>query len=283
MPKKKIETPKNGDEKPTKILVQPRKPGEWMQMLKAAEKDHFRRLQVTIQIREWLMAGKPAQLDAAKAMLKARGLEDQIEAVPIDDPNARAAEAEKVQDEGLCEFFRREGKPGIWMPTNNLKAMLKENWSVLGYNMEARGSRGGIREGVFVYSIHPEGTPNVEKDWIYLGEEPAGVHTAVSHSVGPSGPVSAIKRHEYIVRPRLTFEIAIERGNVMEKLPDEAMARTLFHAQEHGLGACRSQGYGRFDVLDIVEIDAPNVSEEKKTADGANKPATQGVAPRAEA
>ena len=33
---------------------------------------------------------------------------------------------------------------------NNLKAMLKENWSVLGLRVEVRGSRGALAEGLFV-------------------------------------------------------------------------------------------------------------------------------------
>jgi len=260
MPKKKLaeagtETESDGVRKLT--VVRRKEPFDWGGALKKAQEEHWRRLVVTIQVREWLMAGKPASLDAAKAMLKARGLEDAIEAVDISDPEKLKAAAEEVQDEGLCEFSRREGKSGIWFPTNNIKAGLKENWSVLGYRVEHRGSRGALAEGVFVFSVQPPDAPTAERDWIALGAGPDGVHTAVTHSIGPRGPISSIKRHEYLVRPRLVFEVAIAHA-VAEKLPDEAFADMLVHMGEHGVGACRSQGYGRFDIVAIEEkIDEP--------------------------
>jgi len=253
--------------------VRPKTRGQWMALVKAKEANHWRKLHVTIQMRDKLMAGKPAQLDAGIAMLKARGLQAAIEAVDIEDPNALAAAAATTVNEGLCEFHRREGRPGLWLPTNNIKAMIKENWSVLGYRNEIRGSRGRLAEGLFVYSVPQAGDDPVERDWLLVGAAPDGVamvdltkdaegkplpkgkqFTAVSHTTGPSGPVSAIKRHEYVEGTSLTFEIAIARKNVMEGLDDGALADVLVHAAEHGLGACRSQGFGRFQIKDIVEL-----------------------------
>ncbi len=225
---------------------------DWATLLNEVKTDHWRNLNVTIQLREWLLAGKPAKLDAANAMIKARGLEDVLEArrALITEPADRAELAEEVQDEGLCEFHRREGMPGLWMPANNVKAGLKENWSVLGYRVAHRGSRGALAEGVFV-TAGVEGS--AEADWIFVGasEQPA-IYTAVAHTTGPRGPVSSIKRHEYVVRPRLWFTIHVARA-IAGKLPDEAIARTLYHFGEHGLGACRSQGFGRFDVQSVEE------------------------------
>jgi hypothetical protein len=233
---------------------------QWMELMADVQRDHWRTLRVTIQVRDRLMAGKPARLDAANAMIKARGLEDVIEArlEAITDPSERAKLADQVQDEGLCEFHRREGKTGIWMPTNNVKAGLKENWSVLGLRVEHRGSRGALAEGVFVYS--PPSAPDeaqAERDWVFLGSRPHDIYLSVSHTTGPTGPVSSIKRNEFVVRPRLTFDIAIAQA-IAQKLPDDGLARTLYHFGEHGLGACRSQGFGRFDVIGIEEIDTAN-------------------------
>ena len=280
MAKKKADTTEVEATKPQKVLIQPKKPGEWMQLIKKAADTGYRRLRIVIQFREKLMAGKPAKLDAAEAMLKARGLEDQIKAVPIDDPNVRAeVAAEVVSDEGKCEFHRRDGKPGLWMPTNNVKACLKENWSVLGFRNEIRGSRQDLAEGVFVVSDFTI-EDKAEYNWLYLGSDEqlnndatGGILTAVSHSVGPKGPVSSIKRHEYLVRPKLQFDVLIakrlyEKRKPGETLPDEKLAETWAHAQLHGLGACRSQGYGTFDVLSVEELgdtdfDASDVQKEQ--------------------
>lgn len=247
----------------------------WGALLKKVEGEHWRKLRVTIRFREKLHAGKPAQLDAAQAMLKARGLEAAIEAVDVEDPEKLEAAAGKVVNEGLCEFHRREGKPGLWFPTNNIKAMMKENWGVLGYRMDARpasakgrgkkgeepgaadaegsgkaikGSRGALAEGCFIVSCDPE-----DRDYIHVGDTPDGIDTSVSHTMGPSGPQSSIKRNEYILGLEFSFEMWISRA-VQAKFPDESIADTLYHAGEHGLGANRSQGRGRFDVVSVEDI-----------------------------
>lgn len=225
----------------------------WDSLVKQVRADHWRTLRIEIQIRDAIWAGKPKSLDAAKAMLKARDLEDQIEAVPIDNPEARAEAGQQAIDEGLCEFHRRDGKPGCWYPTNHIKAMLKENWSVLGFRVEHRGSRGALAEGCFVHSVIAAGEPEAEHDWLYLGPEPDDIQTVVTHTDGPRGRISAIKRHEIILQPRLKFDIVIANA-IADKLPDDAWARTFVHACEHGLGACRSQGHGRFDLISIEDM-----------------------------
>ena len=258
---------------PKRTIIRAKSTTEWSRLLKKAEEGAWRKLRVIIQLREWLMAGKPASLDAANAMLKARGLEDQMEAVAdIVDPDERAKAAERIAtDEGLCEFSRRQGRPGIWMPSNNIKAMLKENWSVLGLRQKVRGSRGALAEGLFVWGVapsHVDANDPVEREWVYLGQEPTGVHTAVSHSIGPSGPVHAIKRHEYVDKARIEFDVIIASANsVNEKISDDELAATLVHASEHGLGACRSQGFGRFHIVSVEEIDAADVENPQDSED----------------
>jgi hypothetical protein len=238
---------------------------DWDSLKAKVEAEHWKKLLITFKLRDKLHAGKPAQLDAAKAMLAARGLGDLVDAREQERP--AEDRAEEVVDEGLCEFHRREGKPGVWWPSNNLKACIKENWSVLGYRMDARprgarkseaageeggkklqGSRGAIHEGLFVVSTDPE-----DRDWLRLGDEPAGIDQSVAHTIGPKGPRSSIKRNEYVQGTTLTCEVWIARA-VSLKLPDESFADMLLHAQEHGIGANRSQGIGKFDVVSVKEI-----------------------------
>lgn len=273
---KKSDTDPNTSETPVpkRTIIRAKSPMEWGKLLKKADETHWRKLRVTIQVNDMLLAGKPANLDAAQAMLKARGLEDfMATSETVTDPVEKAAMAEKVSvNEGLCEFSRREGKPGIWMPSNNIKAGLKENWSVLGLRMKVRGSRGALAEGLFVAGVDdpsPEG-----RDWIYLGEKPDGVHTAVAHTVGASGPVSSIKRHEFVMRPKITFEVWIASvDNIQEKISDDELASTILHMSVHGVGACRSQGFGKFTPVSVEEV--PNVDDD---ADQHDRPAIRAVA-----
>ncbi len=242
---------------PKRVIVRAKTAFAWDALLRTAKDHAWRRLRVVIKIRERLLAGKPASLDAATAMLNARGLGDFVAlAEDIIDPVERAAAAASIaKDEGLCEFVRREGHPGIWIPSNNVKAGLKENWSVLGLRVEVRGSRGALAEGLFVAGEE-------HSDWIRVGDAPTAIYTGLAHTTGASGPVSSIKRHEYVQAPTLTFIIMIANAkSVAEKISDDELARTMVHFGEHGVGACRSAGFGRFDIVSIEEmagVDSPD-------------------------
>ncbi len=111
-----------------------------------------------------------------------------------------------------------------------------------------RGSRGAIAEALFICSADPH-----DPDWIYLGEKADGIDTSVSHIIGPQGARAAIKRNEYLLAPKLAFELWIARA-IEQKIPDESLADTILHAQEHGIGANRSQGTGKFDVVRFEEL-----------------------------
>jgi hypothetical protein len=269
-PKKTTKPVAEKEEKPKRAIIRVKTPHDWGALIQKSRDKHWRRLEVTLQLREWLVAGKPKSLDAANAMLKARGLEEHIEAVAeIEDPEVKAQAIERVRtDEGLCEFSRRPGKPGLWLPANNIKAGFKENWSVLGKMNDVRGSRKAIAEGVFIFCANSWATPPEDRDWIYLGAETAlGINdgnpffTAVSHSVGPKGPVSSIKRHEFVVRPLIAFDMYVAQyAAVEEKLSDDDIADALVHFCEHGLGACRSQGYGKFDLVQVRELESTSTT-----------------------
>lgn len=260
MAKKKTtdtENTETGEKKeiPKRTIVRAKSAFDWQGLVAKAHEQHWRKLRVTIQIRERILAGKPAAFDAASAMLKARGLEDFVAtAEDIADPVEREKHAERVAKyEGLCEFVRREGKPGVWIPSNNVKAGLKENWGVLGLRMQVRGSRGALAEGLFVNGVDGQNTE--DRDWVKVGDDITGVMESVAHTVGPSGPVSSIKRNEYVVRPKIAFEIMIANANaVADKISDDELAQTLVHFGEHGLGACRSQGHGKFDIVSVEEV-----------------------------
>lgn len=247
------------DAKPKRVIIRAKTPFAWNALIKTARDNAWRKLKFVIQIHDKYLAGKPKSLDAANAMLKARGLDEfAATAEDITDPTERAAAAATVaKDEGLCEFVRRNGHSGLWIPSNNIKAGFKENWSVLGLRMEVRGSRGALAEGVFVQG---EGT-GIDADWIRISDknEPDGTHVAVAHTTGPSGPVSSIKRHEYVQSPMITFYMIIANAkNVADKISDDELARTLVHYGEHGAGACRSQGFGKFSIVSVEELEGQN-------------------------
>jgi hypothetical protein len=249
------------------VTIKAMKPVDWMKLIHDVESSYWFSYRVKIQIRGWILAGKPMALDAARAMIEAQAKKLKIEPTveAIYEQNAAAKTdlekeemLEDVKDEGICEFHRRPDHPGIWLPSNNVKAGLKENWTAVGYTKAKVGSRSRLAETTFVRSVPPAGSSPVEWDWISLGDAPhPELHTAIAYIKGPQGPVTAIKRHEYVVNPIIEFDIVMSERAVKE-LPAKMLAGTLVHFSEHGLGACRSQGYGKFDILDMRGLGETN-------------------------
>jgi len=256
------ETPE--DKAGTIVSIKAKKKINWMELLAKEEEDHWHKLRVTIKIREWILAGKPMNIDAARIMIEAKAkkmkIEPTVEAIREQLASQSSAEdkekqIEEFKDEGICEFHRRPDRAGIWIPANNIKAGLKENWTACGFAKKKPGSRSRLAELTFVWGMPQKEGAAVEHDWVYLGDAPhEKLHVAVAHTTGPNGPVSSIKRHEYCIEPTITFDIVMAE-RAFKELPPEMLARTLNHFKEHGLGACRSQGYGKFDILDMTYLD----------------------------
>lgn len=146
------------------------------------------------------------------------------------------------------------GEQGLYLESRTVKAMLKESVNILyPYGSGKWGSRkttdrktgeekdtGGkgaksfIAERVFV-----------SPDKLYLGRaEPDGVEMFIGHVTGPKGPQSTLTYHEYVEGAAIDLSVMVLRDEVRAEYWPEIWV----HAQENGLGALRSQGFGRFDI-----------------------------------
>lgn len=142
---------------------------------------------------------------------------------------------------------------GLYLEARHVKAMLKESVNILfdgdkwgqrqkrskdakpGDMTGGKGPKAFVAERVFV-----------NPDRIYLGAaEPSGVDMLIGHIEEWNGNTrSTLTYHEYVERPTIRFEVMVARDSV----PHEAWPLIWQHAQENGLGAVRSQSYGRFDI-----------------------------------
>ena len=98
----------------------------------------------------------------------------------------------------------------------------------------------------------------VTPEHISLGRmEPDGVELVIGHIVGPHGPRSTLGYHEYVNRAILDFDVLVARDSIQE----EWWVDLWVHMEENGIGALRSQGYGKFDLLKWEKVnltaDAP--------------------------
>lgn len=146
------------------------------------------------------------------------------------------------------------GDQGLYLESRTVKAMLKESVNILYPSGAVKWGRyqktnqktkdvsevGGkapksyIAERVFI-----------SPDRIWMGRnDPDGVEMFIGHVMGRQGPQSTLTYHEYVEGVVVDLHIMVLRDEVDPKFWPEIWV----HAQENGLGALRSQGFGRFDI-----------------------------------
>lgn len=153
--------------------------------------------------------------------------------------------AEKIAKKSNTSMFKRD-EHGLYVEQRALKACLKENAAIVYPGSVMAGSRAtrwpptgksprsALAEWVFI-----------EPDHISLGvQEPTGVDLSIGHITGPQGPRSTLDYYEYVERATIEAEIMV----LQDRVPADAWPYIWREAEENGLGAKRSQGFGRFWV-----------------------------------
>jgi hypothetical protein len=136
--------------------------------------------------------------------------------------------------------FKCEPQHGLYVEGRQIKAMLKESTNIVfageRWGPTRKAARSFFAERVFV-----------DPDRVSLGvAEPSGVETVIGHISGPTGPRSTLSNYEYVVEPVIAFRVLVLRDCIAA----EQWRDIWCLAQENGLGTLRSQGYGRFDVIE---------------------------------
>jgi hypothetical protein len=170
-------------------------------------------------------------------------------AVGATDPSLAEKVIEEVVADPLAEVgsscFKRD-ESGLYIEDRQVKALLKESATMLGYTLRNNPGRQFFQHGLFV-----------DPPRMHLGKhEPDGVERLFGTVMTPQGPRSIVRNMDYVERPVIEFQI---KGLMSDKkkegsacpLTDDQLAIMLSHAQANGLGACRSQGFGKFTVLEF--------------------------------
>lgn len=162
--------------------------------------------------------------------------------------------------------FKRNNDVGLYIEGRIVKAMLRECINIL-YAGEAWGR---TRKGPKAYAAE---RVFVVEDVIPLGRSEAdGTDITFGHVTGPQGPRSTVGYHDYCDQPEITFHIMSQRpqesrGKRRKAEADndpeatgegcirpEEWAAIWSQGQEIGLGAQRSMGAGRFDIIEWTEV-----------------------------
>jgi hypothetical protein len=133
--------------------------------------------------------------------------------------------------------FKRD-EHGLYIEDRQVKAMLKESTNILfageRWGKTKKGPRSFVAERIYV-----------RPGRIHLNtNEPDGIELVVGHVSDKMGKRSTLTYHEYVERPVISFDLEVLR----DEITLEQWAELWTHAERNGLGALRSQSYGRFDV-----------------------------------
>ena len=201
------------------------------------EKEMWIRYSVKLQVRDKLIGGYPKNPEAEEAMLRARGLEDLIpkRPDPVDMTDEERTAAKEAGINKSWTGFKANGN-GLYLESRNIKAMLKEAANVMKAVLEIKNMKSKLAERVFV-----------EPAEIYFGKhKPDGVETRIVHAMTMQGPRSSLKFCDYLLQPEIAFELRVLNDGVIK---EEHLRTLLEYAQENGLGADRSQDFGKFDTV----------------------------------
>ena len=208
-----------------------------------------------------LEGGQPKNPELIRAWLESKGEPEEIIAKQVAEMGLTAEEAAALvasaKEAGSWCGFKSDGER-YYLGCFQVKAMLKECASVLKLTQRKRGLRDLNQHGNHVRPVDPGAGDRLyvttpDDQWV-TGELPT------RDSVCHLWRGSALKRNDYIDPWRLAFVVRLlcvdrARGGWDPRQLTEADLKTVLQlAEESGLGANRSQGYGRFRVVEFKEL-----------------------------
>lgn len=205
----------------------------------------FSKYKVGIQIRDRILGGVPSTEDVGKIADK----------LPL---NAPIEERQKIAEEKIlesaCTFLFDDAEGEFYIRDANVIAMLREASSMMQVGYETKQV---LQHGL-----------SVKPPRLYLGKKVAEQPLRRPVHVEVRGIKQAtVKVNTYIERPYFEFVLWVQKGEGKKKrqkdkdgktkmvtLPDErlteAMVKKLFlHGTEVGIGACRAQQWGKYDLM----------------------------------
>jgi hypothetical protein len=236
----------------------------------------YNRFKVVLRIEDRIDGGVPKNPELIRQWIAARtGFDDEITKKLAEE---YLPDIEKVSEEiaqSSWNGFAADDN-GPYIMAHQVKAMLKTSAGLLGIQQKKRGSKQIIQHGFEIKGV------GRGKKRIYL-EDHSEIQTEEKpiHVDTPKGKRDALKRTDYVTSATLRFEIWVLKTHPNEKrhIGEAELRLMLTHAQEEGLGANRSQGEGKFEVLEFEAfpenenkaIPIPGAKEEKEESDEPKK------------
>jgi len=210
---------------------------------------------------DWYMANKHMS-DVEKADFQKRIEEGKVSEEELEDIKATN-----------CLIFEPDHEGNLGLYCGNVKAMMREMFVSMGFtqiraktdNASAKSAGGKQLMQHMVHVFGPNGGGHIP--FLVNGQkvkEPSGSVVRVKHVSDAAGKRSALGQHDYM-----------ESGTEMELRVKwfahgvhsmDHLKRVWALAQDNGLGACRSQSFGRFEIVTWDVLNDPGVPERVKKA-----------------
>lgn len=197
----------------------------------------WKHYEVTIQFRDKVVGGIPKSKEMIEGWLKSRHMEDMV-----DQTVAQMGDQLDNAIDTMWTGFKKD-ENGLYIESRQIKAGLKEAANVIRGAIGYKGyMRARVAEKVFV-----------QPSRIYLGvDEPSGWEEKPIHIMTRQGPRDALKRYDYVERPRITFQLKVlDDGDITEQYLHDM----LEWLEEGGYGADRAQGMGKNKLEKLASID----------------------------
>lgn len=199
-----------------------------------------------------LLAGTPKHQDLIRSWLDVKGHSKETKKT-LEEMGISEDEAQDIEKKSWCGF--KHSPDGIFIEGRQIKAMLKTAAVNLKYGQTRRGYRQVIDHG---FVVEPDRVFFLREDsnGLQPAKECDGTIERVQHIKDASGRRSCISKYDYIDDFFLEFEIRIlkrkEKNALLLGL--DQLKEMLQTSQDDGLGACRSQGFGRFVTTELEEV-----------------------------
>jgi hypothetical protein len=204
----------------------------------------------------WTIAGgTPTDPKVAEAWLKTKlgPTKDELirEAVAktmVDRQIGMEEATQEVDSLKHLNGFKRDAEHGLYIEGRQLKAAIKEAVNVAYSAGKLLNKQGKNSWGLTSKGIHSFAAEHISvvDDRLYLGvTEPTGVMQRFIHTFRRSG----IQYEEYVEDAKVSFTIATDY-----EFTKENWAMIWLTGEQQGIGASRSQGFGRYEVTSWERI-----------------------------
>lgn len=197
---------------------------------------------VVLQITNRLEGGVPKDPAVIKSWLETKGISSaDVYQETVAEVGTDVAEAqEEAARKNWCGF-KEDKEKGLFIEARQVKAAFKEAANVLRGLLGITAAKSKLAERVWVKSVDPK-----SPETIWLGQnETDGCEERVVHAMTRRGPISSIKRTDYVDHPSVEFLIEVLDDGLFKR---EVLEELLTYMGKNGLGANRSQGAGQFEV-----------------------------------